>query len=96
MNQLISAKATDDEILALGRKEGRVIVTQDLDFSTLPALGEYDRLSLVTLRTTDADPDFVTRRLLDTLPLFKTQLMHGCVVTIGDERYRVRSMPINE
>lgn len=44
----IPARSPDREILDLARREGRGIVTQDLDFSALLALGGFDRPSLVT------------------------------------------------
>lgn len=37
-------------------------VTQDLDFSTLLALGGFDRPSLIILRLSEGDPDTVSRR----------------------------------
>ena len=50
VSSLLSATTADSVILELARQRGMVIVTQDLDFSTLLALGGYDRPSLVTLR----------------------------------------------
>lgn len=92
--QVLPPTASDEEILEQARNGNRTVVTQDLDFSTLLALGGYDRPSLITLRTSEADPDFVTQRLLDTLPHVEQQLLQGCAVTIEDASYRVRSLPI--
>lgn len=46
----------------MARREDRIVVTQDLDFSTLLALGGYDRPSLITIRLSVSDPDTVARR----------------------------------
>ena len=92
---MLPPTATDEEILETARENNRAVVTQDLDFSTLLAVGGHDRPSLITVRTSAADPDFVTQRLLDTLPLVEQQLIEGCVVTIEDLRYRVRNLPIS-
>jgi predicted nuclease of predicted toxin-antitoxin system len=50
VSDLLPVDAADSEILAWARQEDRVVVTQDLDFSALLALGGYGRPSLITLR----------------------------------------------
>ena len=52
VSEILPMDAEDEEILDLARREGRVVITQDLDFSALLALGGYDRPSLVTFRGT--------------------------------------------
>jgi predicted nuclease of predicted toxin-antitoxin system len=91
---VLPATATDADILDAARRDNRAVVTQDLDFSTLLALGGHDRPSLVTLRTSRSDPDFITSRLLDTLPQVERKIVRGCVVTIEDASFRVRGLPI--
>ena len=39
ISHLVPVNAPDQEILELARREDRVLITQDLDFSTLLALG---------------------------------------------------------
>ena len=90
----LPVNASDQEILELARREERVVVTQDLDFSTLLALGGYDRPSLITLRLSASDPETITRRLLETLPQVQKVLQQGCAVTMEDEVVRIRSLPI--
>lgn len=70
------------------------MITQDLDFSALLALGGYQEPSLVTLRLTVSDPETVTRRLLDVLPGLEAVLQKGSAVTVDDFAVRVRSLPI--
>jgi len=94
VSDLLPVDATDDEILELARREDRVVVTQDLDFSALLALGGYDRPSLITLRLSVSDPQTVTRRLLEVLPHMEQSLRDGCAVTIEDIAVRVRQLPI--
>ena len=94
VSDLLPVDATDDEILELARREDRVVVTQDLDFSALLALGGYDRPSLITLRLSVSDPETVTRRLLEVLPYMEQSLRDGCAVTIEDIAVRVRQLPI--
>ena len=94
-SEYLPANARDLEILNFARCEGRVVVTQDLDFSALLALGGYDRPSLITLRLSASDPDTVTRRLLEVLPVIEQMLLReGCAVTVEDVSVRVRRLPI--
>ncbi|QLE57701.1 DUF5615 family PIN-like protein [Nostoc sp. TCL26-01] len=91
---LLPATAPDSDILELARVENRVIITQDLDFSMLVALGKYDQPSLITLRLSSAKPDVVTQRLLEVLPQSEQELREGSALTIEDYSVRVRKLPI--
>lgn len=91
---LLPATAADIEILELAREEGRVVLTQDLDFSMLVALSDYGLPSLITLRLSSAKPDVVTQKLLDILPIVETELIAGAAVTIHDDSVRIRQLPI--
>ncbi|MDB9493253.1 DUF5615 family PIN-like protein [Spirulina major CS-329] len=90
----LSATAADAEILALARVEGKVVLTQDLDFSMLVALSNYGLPSLITLRLSSAKPDVVVQRLLAVLPIVETELTEGSAITINDDLVRVRKLPI--
>ena len=94
ITQRMAPRTPDRLILGLARDEGKAIVTQDLDFSALLALGGLDRPSLVTLRLSDPAPETVTRRLLETASLLEQMLPEGVAVTIEDEAVRVRKLPI--
>jgi len=91
---LLPATASDTEILELARVEGKVVLTQDLDFSMLVALSNYGLPSLITLRLSSAKPDVVGQRLLDILPTVAIELTEGAAITISDESVRVRKLPI--
>lgn len=91
---LLPATAADVEILERARVDGKVVLTQDLDFSMLVALSNYELPSLITLRLSSAQPDLVTQRLLTVLPAVKTELKEGATVTINDDSVRIRKLPI--
>lgn len=93
---LLPATAADIEILELARVEGRVVLTQDLDFSMLVALSSYGLPSLITLRLSSAKPDVVTQKLLAVLPSVELELTAGAAVTISDDSVRVRQLPIRQ
>lgn len=91
---LLPVNASDESILDLARQQGRVVITQDTDFSALLALGGHDKPSLVTLRLLNTDPDVVTQRLRQILPQIEAALRRGCAVTVEDHTVRVRQLPI--
>ena len=92
----LAATAPDREILDFARAERCVIVTQDLDFSALLALGGHSRPSLITLRLSNTDPALVTRRLMEVMPQVEDALRAGCAVTADDRTVRVRQLPIQQ
>ena len=94
VSNILPVNTSDQEILDLARQEGRVVVTQDLDFSALLALGGFDQPSLITLRLSVSDPESINQRLLELLPQLEDALSGGCAVTIEDIRIRIRRLPI--
>jgi predicted nuclease of predicted toxin-antitoxin system len=94
VSQFLPVNTSDQEILAFARQEDRVVIAQDLDFSTLLALGGFDRPRLIILRLSEGDPDTVSRRLIEVLPRIEQALSEGCSITIEDVAVRVRKLPI--
>ena len=92
--QVLPVNASDQEVLIYARLENRVLITQDLDFSSLLALGNFNRPSLITLRMFLADPETITRRMLDILPIIEKDLKGGCAVTVDEAAIRIRKLPI--
>ncbi len=93
-SERLPANASDEEILALARRERRTILTQDLDFSAMLALRGLDQPNLITLRLANPDPEEVVRKLLEASTLLGRVLSHPCAVTIEDRGVRVRTLPI--
>ena len=94
VSQVLPSNASDREILEFARSQERIVVTQDLDFSSLIALGGFDKPSLVTIRLSTSDPEAVTQRLLIILPEIQEQLHQGCAITVEDSSFRVRRLPV--
>jgi predicted nuclease of predicted toxin-antitoxin system len=95
VSELLVPTASDREILAFARDENRVIITQDIDFSMLLAVEGHASPSVINIRTSTADPGFIADRLLLLLPDMEGNLSAGCAITVEDERFRVRKLPIN-
>jgi len=94
VSSLLPVNAAEESILGLAREQGRVVITQDMDFSARLALGGYQQPSLVTLRLLNTDPEVVTEKLRQVLPQIEAALRRGCAVTIEDRAVRVRQLPI--
>ncbi|MBN3896675.1 MAG: DUF5615 family PIN-like protein [Nostoc sp. NOS(2021)] len=94
VSDVLPATTSDLEILEFARQENRVVVTQDLDFSMLLALGGYNQPSLVTLRLSLTDTDIITKRLMNTIPQVEQILREGGAVTIEDTAVRTRRLPM--
>ena len=94
VSEVLAVTTKDIDILVYARQEKRVIITQDLDFSTLVAIGGYAEPSLVTLRLVTSDPITVTQLLRRILPQVATALQEGSAITVDERTVRIRSLPI--
>lgn len=94
VSDILPANTPDHIILEFARDNSSVIITQDLDFSTMIALGGYNYPSLITIRLFDSDPDIVTERLLEVFPEIICNLLEGCAVIIEEINVRIRRLPI--
>jgi predicted nuclease of predicted toxin-antitoxin system len=84
----------DPAILIKAARESRVIITCDLDFADLLALGAHTLPSVILLRLANQTPSAVTPKLLQVLAECDTSLVAGAIVTVEEARYRVRHLPI--
>lgn len=86
--------ASDREILELASREGRIVLTQDLDFTGLVALREPAGPSLVILRLGSPGVDRVNEVLQSVLPAVEEALGNGAIVSVDDQRVRIRALPV--
>jgi len=71
-----------------------VLLTFDLDFGEILALGVVDRPSVVIFRLMDERADGVNRRREAVLSEQAEAPASGALVLVEDARYRVRRLPI--
>lgn len=84
----------DDEILALARQEGRVILAFDLDFGDLLAASAAALPSVIIFRLEDQTPASVTPKLLHLISEREQELTEGAIVIVEERRYRLRRLPL--
>ena len=92
--EIMDHKSKDIEILTYAREHNKVVITQDLDFSSLLALGGYEKPSVINLRFENAKPDFITGRIIDIVNEFESELAEGIVVSVDEVSARYRNLPI--
>jgi predicted nuclease of predicted toxin-antitoxin system len=87
-------RARDSEIMERARNDGSVVVTFDLDFGDILALGALSRPSVILLRLSDERPEAVNPRLGAVLRERLAELAAGALILAEDARYRMRILPI--
>lgn len=86
-------RLSDAEVFAKARREGRVLITFDLDFGEIVAASGQS-VSVLVYRMRDTRACQQVDRLRRVLQVAATDLAHGAVVVVEDIRHRVRRLPI--
>ncbi|MGH7218735.1 MAG: DUF5615 family PIN-like protein [Nitrospiraceae bacterium] len=85
----------DAGIVSLAIHERRVVLTQDLDFSRLVALSGAREPSLISLRLSSSRIEHVNSILQHALSNLDTIVLDGVIITVEDNRIRVRHLPLD-
>ena len=89
-------RLADSAILEKGRVEGWIVLTHDLDFGELMAVSGADLPSVVIFRLRNMRPERVNRYLEEIISEYEGILERGAIVSVGEGRVRVRSLPIQK
>jgi predicted nuclease of predicted toxin-antitoxin system len=87
-------RAPDVNIVERARGDSSVVLTFDLDFGDILALGVLDKPSVIIFRLADERPASVNQRLETILEDRAADLKSGALILVEDTRYRVRKLPI--
>jgi predicted nuclease of predicted toxin-antitoxin system len=87
------AAAEDTEIAVYAREHGFVILTQDTDFGTILAITQETKPSVIQIRSDDAAPEAIGRRVVHALKQMQSELQAGAILTIDVSRARLRLLP---
>jgi predicted nuclease of predicted toxin-antitoxin system len=90
----LPGNASDSAILSVARREDRLVLTQDLDFTGLVATGETPGPSLIILRLGSPGVEQVNQVLQAVLPLVEEAVRKGAIVSVDDNRVRIRALPV--
>lgn len=87
--------AADEVVLERARQEDRVLISADTDFAALLARQHAQRPSVLQFRrATPRRADDQARLILANLPALEDDLLAGAIVTIAEDRLRVRRLPL--
>jgi predicted nuclease of predicted toxin-antitoxin system len=95
VSEILPVNTPDRIVLELARSEGRILISQDLDFSRILALENRTSPSLITIRMMNCDPESVAERLLAAFPAIEDSLISGCAISVDDCTIRLRPLPID-
>jgi len=84
----------DPEILDKAAKEGRIVLTFDLDFGEILALSESRLISVVVFRLHNTRTPHVIERLFSVLDQTAEALEQGAIIIVEEGRFRIRRLPI--
>lgn len=86
--------APDQELLCYAEHRGLVLVTQDLDFGRLLAMGGATTPSVIQFRAQDVLPGDVGPAFLAAIEAAHDQIAAGALVTIDPTNHRLTLLPI--
>ena len=95
VTDLLPPNTPDEVIVQRAAQERRIVLTQDLDFSTIIALSGQRSPSLLSLRLNSSKVEIVNSVLQRLLPILESDLEQGSIVTIEDQRIRLRRLPLD-
>ena len=88
------ANARDTEIMAWAAANGYVVLTHDLDFSTILAATQGLAPSVVQVRAEDVSPEVIGTKIASALRQMRSELEAGALLSIDDKTMRVRILPL--
>ena len=86
--------ASDLEIFEYAALNDYVILTYDLDFGAILAVGRGKKPSVAQIRSNDISPEAVAVQVIRGLLLMKADLEAGALLTIEADRTRLRVLPL--
>lgn len=89
------ARMPDPNILDKARAEGRILLTVDLDFAQLVAISGEQLPSVILFRLGNATRAALENRLFAVLKACHNDLEEGAIVSVSDDGFRVRALPVN-
>ncbi len=93
-SEIGKANAPDVEIFNWALQNDFLVFTNDLDFGTLLATSKTSYPSVIQIRTQDVTPKKQISTLVSVISKFADHISSGALITIDENRARVRILPI--
>ncbi|MBM3334195.1 DUF5615 family PIN-like protein [Candidatus Sumerlaeota bacterium] len=88
-------EADDQTIMKWAAERGYVVLTHDLDFGAILAIGQHVAPSVIQIRTQDVLSESFQTLLVRMLDEFRETLETGALVVADKDRFRVRVLPLS-
>lgn len=90
------ATAPDSDLMEWAFREGRIVLTHDLDFGAMLAATQSAGPSVAQVRTQDVRPEALSETLIPLLRQFEAELKAGVLLIVDAGRSRVRVLPLSK
>ena len=87
-------KLEDRDILLKAEREKRIVLTIDLDFGYLLAVSGAKLPSVILFRLGNESREVIEEYLDDVLSQCSEELQNGAIISVKDDGFRVRLLPI--
>jgi predicted nuclease of predicted toxin-antitoxin system len=88
------ANAPDVQIMRYAKLSNSIVLTHDLDFSSILAATHGEKPSVVQIRAEDLNPDLIGHRVILALHQMAEELELGALITVDPNRTRLRLLPL--
>lgn len=92
----IDPASSDEQIMVYARRHVYTIITFDLDFSKIPALGGHKTPSIINMRLQTTQPTYVANRLIEVISPIEDGLVKGAVISVDEFSIRSKRLSISE
>lgn len=86
--------APDREIMHWAKSNNHIIFTHDLDFGAILAATNADYPSVIQVRIQNVNPSYLSGLIISLLNQFKEHLDKGALITVNENKSRVRILPL--
>lgn len=93
-SKLGDVKASDQQIMAFAKSNDYVVLTHDLDFSSILAATGGEKPSVVQIRADDTNPATIGKVVVTALRQMASELDAGALLTVDPKRARLRLLPL--
>ena len=88
------ARAADPDILEHARKEGRILLTMDMDFPAILSFTRAHQPGVILFRMNHPTPQLLQKRLEFLLETHPERELISSITIVEDSRIRLRKLPI--
>jgi len=92
----VIGKASDPDsvIFDYARLNKYIVFTNDLDFGSILAATNADAPSVFQIRSQSLLPNLIGNKIVECLNQYSTFLNEGCLVTLYEQKSKVRILPL--